>query len=113
MLAAPTVARAGGLVEVRVDIEAPPQSRTVVVAIRYDPAALQLVETSDGELISRPGAERSLETETARGQVDLIARVRQGPAIEGAGTLAQVTFNALRSGNLALGATIVASAKSQ
>jgi hypothetical protein len=111
-LSAPPTARSGAIVEVRVDIDVPPQSRAVVVALRYDPVVLQLVETNEGELISRPGGERSLDVQTASGQADLSLRVQQGAAIEGTGTLAQVTFNALRTADIVLGATIVASPKS-
>jgi len=85
----------------------------MVVAVRYDPGLLQLVEANEGELISRPGGERSLDVTTASGQLDLTARVLHGPAIEGTGTLAQITFNAVRTGEIALGATIVASSRAQ
>ena len=110
-LAAPGSATAGGIVEVRVDVDLPTPARAVIASVRFDPAILQLAEASEGELVTRPGSERALETRQAAGQVDLTARVTQGSPLEGGGTLAVLAFNVLQSGSLTLGASIVATAK--
>jgi general secretion pathway protein D len=66
--------------------------------VAFDPAHVQVVGVAEGDFFGKGGAQTNFSSrvDPVSGKVFLVA-IRQGGAINGAGTLATVTFKAVQS----------------
>ncbi len=67
--------------------------------VAFDPAYVQVVGVAEGDYFGKGGAQTNFSSrvDPVSGRIFLVA-IRQGGAINGAGTLATVTFKAVKSG---------------
>ena len=67
--------------------------------VAFDPAYVQVVGVSEGDFFGKGGVQTNFSSrvDPVSGKVFIVA-IRQGGAINGAGTLATVTFKAVKSG---------------
>lgn len=67
--------------------------------VAFDPAYVQVVGVAEGDFFGKGGAQTNFSSrvDPVSGKVFIVA-IRQGGAINGAGTLATVTFKAVKSG---------------
>jgi hypothetical protein len=95
----PTNVQVGEVFEVRIDVDAYGGIRELMFTVRYERSRLSLVHWAEGDFARQGGLPSGFGAqEPSDGNIDVTFKVHNGLSVAGAGSLAVLQFEALRSG---------------